>query len=35
LKGEIPNSGASTAFKVSGALDNFSEEKGFTGISVE
>ena len=35
LKGEIPNSGASTAFKVSGAFDNFSEEKGFTGISVD
>ena len=35
LKGEIPNSGASTAFKVSGAFDNFSEEKGFTGISFD
>ena len=35
LKGEIPNSGASSAFKVSGAFDNFSEEKGFTGISVD
>ena len=35
LKGEIPNSGASTGFKVSGAFDNFSEEKGFTGISVD
>ncbi|MDC0946645.1 AsmA-like C-terminal domain-containing protein, partial [Nitrospinaceae bacterium] len=35
LKGEIPNSGASTAFKVSGAFDNFSEEKGFTGISID
>ena len=35
LKGEIPNSGASTAFQVSGAFDNFSEEKGFTGISVD
>jgi uncharacterized protein involved in outer membrane biogenesis len=35
LKGEIPNSGASTAFQVSGAFDNFSEEKGFTGISID
>ncbi|HCG72170.1 MAG TPA: hypothetical protein DE038_02585 [Nitrospina sp.] len=35
MKGEIPNSGASTVFKVSGAFDNFSEEKGFTGISVD
>ncbi len=34
LKGEIPNSGSSTAFQVSGAFDNFSEEKGFTGISI-
>ena len=35
LKGEIPNSGASTAFKVSGAFDSSSKEKGFTGISVD
>lgn len=34
LKGEIPNSGASTAFQVTGAFDNFSEEKGFTGVSI-
>ena len=34
LKGEIPNSGSSTAFQVSGVFDNFSEEKGFTGISI-
>ncbi|MEK9629036.1 MAG: AsmA-like C-terminal region-containing protein [Nitrospinota bacterium] len=34
LKGEIPYSGSSTAFKVSGGFDNFSEEKGFTGISI-
>jgi uncharacterized protein involved in outer membrane biogenesis len=35
LKGDIPSSGASTAFQVSGAFDNFSEEKGFTGISID
>lgn len=35
LKGKIPNSGSSTAFQVSGAFDNFSEEKGFTGISID
>ncbi len=35
LKGEIPNSGTSTAFQVSGAFDNFSEEKGFAGISID
>ena len=34
LKGEIPNSGAPTAFQVSGAFDNFSENQGFTGISI-
>jgi hypothetical protein len=35
LKGEIPNSEASAAFQVSGAFDNFSGEKGFTGISID
>jgi len=35
LKGEIPNSGASTAFQISATFDNFSEEKGFTGISID
>ncbi len=35
LKGEIPNSGSSTSFQVSGAFDNFSEDKGFTGISID
>ena len=35
LKGEIPDSGSSTAFQVSGKFDNFSEEKGFTGISID
>jgi hypothetical protein len=35
LKGEIPNSEASTAFQVSGAFDNFSEQKRFTEISID
>lgn len=35
LKGKIPNSEVSTAFQVSGAFDNFSEEKGFTGILID
>lgn len=35
LKGEIPNSGSSTTFQVTGAFDNFSEENGFTGISID
>ena len=34
LKGEIPNGGSPTAFQVSGAFDNFSENQGFTGISI-
>jgi hypothetical protein len=34
LKGEIPNGGAPTAFQVSGAFDNFSENQGFAGISI-
>jgi hypothetical protein len=34
LNGEIPNGGSPTAFKVSGAFDNFSEKQGFTGISI-
>jgi hypothetical protein len=34
LKGEIPNGGSPTAFKVSGAFDNFSENQGFSGISI-
>ena len=34
LKGEIPNEGSPTAFQVSGAFDNFSENQGFTGISI-
>jgi uncharacterized protein involved in outer membrane biogenesis len=35
LKGEIPNSEASAAFQVSGAFDNFSEEKGLTGTLID
>jgi uncharacterized protein involved in outer membrane biogenesis len=35
LKGEIPNGESPTAFKVSGAFDNFSENRGFTGISID
>jgi uncharacterized protein involved in outer membrane biogenesis len=34
LQGEIPNGGTPTAFQVSGAFDNFSENQGFTGISI-
>ena len=34
LKGEIPNEGSPPAFQVSGAFDNFSENQGFTGISI-
>jgi uncharacterized protein involved in outer membrane biogenesis len=35
VKGDILNSDASTAFQVSGAFDNLSEEKGFTAISID
>ena len=34
LKGEIPNGGSPTTFQVSGTFDNFSENQGFTGISI-
>ena len=34
LKGEIPNGESPSAFKVSGTFDNFSENQGFTGISI-
>ncbi len=34
LKGEIPGGSAPTAFQVSGAFDNFSQDQGFTGISI-
>ncbi|MBT7936764.1 MAG: AsmA family protein [Nitrospina sp.] len=34
LKGELPNGGSPTAFQVSGAFDNLSENQGFTGISI-
>ena len=35
LKGEIPDSGSSTTFQTSGDFDNFSEDKGFAGISID
>jgi|FLOH01.1.fsa_nt_gi hypothetical protein len=34
LKGEILSGSSPTAFQASGAFDNFSEDQGFTGISV-
>jgi len=34
LDGEIPNTGPSTNFKISGTFDGFPEENGFTGIFI-
>jgi uncharacterized protein YhdP len=35
LKGEIPSGYLPTAFQVSGAFKNFSEDRGLTGISID
>ena len=35
LKGEFPDSGPSTTFQITGALDNFSEENRFKGILID
>jgi uncharacterized protein YhdP len=34
VKGKIPSVSTPTSFQVSGAFDNFSEDQGFTGISI-